>query len=142
MTQPEDDNRSLLASQPLITEAKNKPIEHPAVEVPKMATPLPEDHSNWELTFWDRVAIGVDDTIKYTKTTVLVAPHIVTLMYGLTVKNWKTTIGALVAGLATVLNALGIVHIPAEVQTGIIAVALFIVGLFARDASNSDDKKD
>ena len=49
--------------------------------------------------------------------------------------NWKTTTGAIIAGLATVLQALGIVEIPPVVQTGIISVSLFIVGLFAKDAT-------
>lgn len=48
--------------------------------------------------------------------------------------NWKTTAGAIIAGIATVLNALGIVEIPTEVQTGVLSVALFIIGLFAKDA--------
>lgn len=53
--------------------------------------------------------------------------------------NWKTTTGAIIAGLATVLQALGIVEIPPEVQTGIISVALFVVGLFAKDATPKDE---
>lgn len=141
MTRPEDDNRSLLASQPLITEAKTRPIEHPEVEVPEMATPLPEDRSNWELTPWEKLTLTIDDTLKYTNAAMQALPYIVKLFYGGTVKNWKTTIGALIAGLATVLNALGIVDIPAEVQTGIMAVALFVIGLFAKDASAKDDKQ-
>lgn len=55
--------------------------------------------------------------------------------------NWKTTTGAIIAGLATVLQALGIVEIPPEVQTGIISVALFVVGLFAKDATAGGEKK-
>lgn len=134
MTRPEDDNRSLLASQPLITEAKTRPIEHPEVEVPEMATPLPEDRSNWELTPWEKLTLTIDDTLKYTNAAMHALPYLVKLFYGVTVKNWKTTIGAIIAGVATVLSALGIVAIPAEVQTGVLAVALFIVGLFAGDA--------
>ena len=55
--------------------------------------------------------------------------------------NWKTTAGAIIAGLATALQALGIVEIPPEVQTGIISVALFVVGLFAKDATAGGEKK-
>ena len=58
---------------------------------------------------------------------------------GFNMGNWKTTTGAIIAGLATVLQALGIVEIPPEVQTGIISVALFIVGLFAKDATPKDE---
>ena len=58
---------------------------------------------------------------------------------GFNMGNWKTTTGAIIAGLATVLQALGIVEIPPEVQTGIISVALFVVGLFAKDATPKDE---
>ena len=60
---------------------------------------------------------------------------------GFNMGNWKTTTGAIIAGLATVLQALGIVEIPPEVQTGIISVALFVVGLFAKDATAGSEKK-
>lgn len=60
---------------------------------------------------------------------------------GFNMGNWKTTIGAIIAGLATVLQALGIVEIPPEVQTGILSVALFVVGLFAKDATAGSEKK-
>lgn len=138
MTQPEDDNRSLLASQPLITEAKTRPIEHPEVEVPRPAELLPEDKSYYDLTAWDKITLTIGDTIKHAKVAMVTLPHLITFIGGLAMKNWKTTIGAIIAGVATVLSALGIVAIPAEVQTGILAVALFIIGLFARDASNKD----
>lgn len=58
---------------------------------------------------------------------------------GFNMGNWKTTTGAIIAGLATVLQALGIVEMPPEVQTGIISVALFIVGLFAKDSTPKDE---
>ena len=51
-------------------------------------------------------------------------------------KSWKTTIGAIIAGIAGILNALDIVSIPSDVQVGILSVALFVVGLFAKDESN------
>lgn len=60
---------------------------------------------------------------------------------GFNMGNWKTTTGAIIAGLATVLQALGVVEIPPEVQTGIISVALFVVGLFAKDATAGSEKK-
>lgn len=60
---------------------------------------------------------------------------------GFNMGNWKTTTGAIIAGLATVLQALGIVEIPPEVQTGILSVALFVVGLFAKDATAGSEKK-
>lgn len=105
------------------------------VDIPKPAKPLPMGVADEGTTLWQ----SLTNVYNYTKIGIVLMPTLVKLIYGLIVKNWKTTIGALIAGLATVLNALGIVDIPAEVQTGIMAVALFIIGLFARDASNKDD---
>ncbi len=53
-------------------------------------------------------------------------------------KSWKTTLGAIIAGLAGILNALGIVVIPADVQVGVLTVAMFIIGLFAADDKTSE----
>lgn len=46
--------------------------------------------------------------------------------------NLKTTVAGVVAAIATFSQAFGF-EIPAEVTNGIIAVALFFMGLFARD---------
>lgn len=46
-------------------------------------------------------------------------------------KDWKTTISGLVAGGAVILKTLGL-DIPQEVLDGIIAVAVFALGFFAK----------
>lgn len=61
------------------------------------------------------------------------APHFVTFIYGLIMKSWKTTLGAIIAGLAGILNATGVISIPVEVQNGILTIALFVIGFFAAD---------
>lgn len=72
------------------------------------------------------------------KLTVRTTPHILKLIVGVKMKNWKTTLGAIIGGLATILNVLGIVDIPSDIQTAIIALGVFIVGLFASDAKKPD----
>lgn len=57
---------------------------------------------------------------------------------GIVMKNWKTTVGAIVAGIATALNAFGVINIPTEVQMYIVGVAVFIIGLFAGDAKKAE----
>lgn len=129
--------RDELAEQPMITSVAPLPFyvkDTHTVDIPKPAKPLPMGVADEGTTLWQ----SLTNVYNYTKIGIVLMPTLVKLIYGLIVKNWKTTIGALIAGLATVLNALGIVDIPAEVQTGIMAVALFIIGLFARDASNKD----
>lgn len=71
---------------------------------------------------------------KTIKITARLTPYFVQLIIGSKMKNWKTTLGAIIGGLATILNVLGIVEISAEVQMAVVTLGLFIVGLFAGDA--------
>lgn len=82
---------------------------------------------DWEvkLSLWDKIQAALEII------------YLLQTIRGATMKNWKTTVGAIIAGAATVLQALGVVEIPPEVQTGIISVALFVVGLFASDATGA-----
>ena len=54
--------------------------------------------------------------------------------------NWKTTLAGLIGLIAYVVASFG-VEVSQEVQNAIVVVTVFIVGLFARDAS-TDDLKD
>ncbi len=51
-------------------------------------------------------------------------------------KNWKTTISGIVGAVAYACNALFGLNIPSE---AIIAVSLFFVGLFSKDAETAND---
>jgi hypothetical protein len=75
------------------------------------------------------------------KITARATPYFVQLIIGYKMKNWKTTLGAIIGGLATILNVLGIVDISAEVQMAIVTLGLFIVGLFAGDAQKTESSK-
>ena len=46
--------------------------------------------------------------------------------------NWKTTIPGLVAGVAQILKAFNI-DIPQEILDGVTAIAVFVLGYFAKD---------
>ena len=67
--------------------------------------------------------------IKFTDAVRLV-PHIYTITKGLIMSNWKTTVTGVVGALALLLNSLTGVTIP---QDAIIALVLFLIGLFAKD---------
>lgn len=105
------------------------PKAEPEPEFPALTEMESKPVGDWEvkLTFWQKIqaALKIIDLLQTIR--------------GFNMGNWKTTTGAIIAGLATVLQALGIVEIPPEVQTGIISVALFIVGLFAKDATPKDE---
>ena len=118
--------------EPIITNVKPMPYEIPRprnhVEA-KPYEPLPETPYFREPTLAESLAAAWQTT----KIIAVITPHIVKLIIGLAMKSWKTTLGAIIAGLAGILNALGIVTIPADVQMGILTTALFVIGLFAAD---------
>lgn len=47
-------------------------------------------------------------------------------------RNWKTTVGAVVTALATVLPLVG-VELSEEVQAAIVTLGVAIIGIFAKD---------
>jgi len=116
---------------PVETEKPEKliPKAEPEPEWPTLSEMESKPVGDWEvkLTFWQKIqaALKIIDLLQTIRRA--------------NMGNWKTTTGAIIAGLATVLQALGIVEIPPEVQTGIISIALFIVGLFAKDATPKDE---
>ena len=48
--------------------------------------------------------------------------------------NWKTTLGGIVTLLAGIVPQFGI-EIPQDIQISIVAIGMFIVGLFAKDSN-------
>lgn len=76
----------------------------------------------WKIIFW--VALHLPTVLR-----------IVSLLKkALPVKNWKTTISAIIGALAMLAQALGL-NIPEEVTKGIMAVSIFLVGFFAKDSN-------
>ena len=116
---------------PVETEKPEKlsPKAEPKPEWPTLSEMESKPVGDWEvkLSLWEKIqaALKIIDLLQTIRRA--------------SMGNWKTTTGAIIAGLATVLQALGIVEIPPEVQTGIISVALFVVGLFAKDATPKDE---
>lgn len=95
---------------------------------------LPVTYRWDEPTFGDRLG----KLWRNVKLAARVTPYFVQLIIGSKMKNWKTTLGAIIGGLATILNVLGIVEIGTEVQMAIVTLGLFIVGLFAGDAKKTE----
>ena len=118
--------------RPTITPVSPKPFtvqRSPSSDVIRQAQRLPEEPYFAEPNLIEELK----NAAKATMIALQLTPHLVKLIVGIIMKSWKTTIGAIIAGVAGILNALGIVTIPADVQVGILSVALFIVGLFASD---------
>lgn len=52
------------------------------------------------------------------------------------IKNWKTTVPGVILGIANVLPYFGVL-IPQDVLIGISAIAVTIIGIFAKDSSST-----
>ena len=63
---------------------------------------------------------------------VLLIRKVSNLVMGVTMVNWKTSVGALITLLAGFLPVVGVTISP-EVQAALMSVGGFIVGLFAKD---------
>ena len=79
------------------------------------------------LTLADRAQLIIDDMKLYAALT----PHLLSIIYGRVMKNWKTTLSGVVGALAVLVQSIFGVVIP---QEAIIAITLFVVGLFAEDS--------
>ncbi len=69
---------------------------------------------------------------------------IFTQIYNLLVENWKTTATGFVAGLAVILNELGLMVSPelqGKATAWLIAIGLFVLGLFSKDGDKSEEPK-
>lgn len=58
----------------------------------------------------------------------------ITIEEKLVFRDWKTTITGIIGAVVYLVSAFG-VTVPPEVSNGIIAVVLFMIGLFAKDSS-------
>lgn len=51
--------------------------------------------------------------------------------------NWRTTLTAIVGAAAYALATFGI-QVPTEVQTSIVVVTVFVIGILAKDSANDE----
>ena len=128
------------ADKPLrITDAKTLPWqwERPEFEVPdkaqriegydKLMDELKADAAR--LTLADRAQLVIDNVKLYAA----LSPYLFKTIVGVTMKNWKTTVTGIVGAAAVLVQSVFGVVIP---QEAIIAIAVFLVGLFSSDAKN------
>lgn len=86
----------------------------------------------WKLTLWERVTLTIDDVILKTKLVVGITPYLFQSMIGVQMKNWKTTLTGIVGAVAYACNLIFGLEIPSD---AILAVAIFAIGLFAKDSN-------
>lgn len=108
-------------------------------ELERVSTiPEKEFIGDLELTTWERITLKVDDVIADTLVVAKMTPYILQTVLGLGMRNWKTTVTGVVGALAVLVNSLTGHQIPTE---AIVAVVLFVVGFFAKDAGVSGTEK-
>jgi hypothetical protein len=125
--------RDILASQPRISPAPNKvwrySVKHkewyqvPLIDVPEHKPTLTQKLSQT----MERVAL-------YAR----LVPYFIQLTYGVVLKNWKTTVTAVIGAIAMILNATGVVELSTEFQMAVVTVVMTILGFLAADGSNKD----
>jgi len=130
--------RDILNGQPRIShvDPKTFEIKDPRtgkwVKVLDAARYIPQPEP--QATAWERIThygtIGL--------TIARVTPYLVQLIYGVLVKNWKTTISAVVGAIAMILNALGVIELSTEFQMAIVTVVLTLIGFFSADAKKEE----
>lgn len=86
----------------------------------------------WKLTLWERVTLTIDDVILKTKSVVGITPYLFQSMIGVQMKNWKTTLTGIIGAIAYACNLIFGLEIPSD---AILAVAIFAIGLFAKDSN-------
>ena len=86
----------------------------------------------WKLTAWERVTLTIDDVILKTKLVVGITPYLFQSMIGVQMKNWKTTLTGIIGAIAYACNLIFGLEIPSD---AILAVAIFAIGLFAKDSN-------
>lgn len=122
----------------LITPAPtlDAPIDRTPFVVPTPVEPLPvpDKFSGdwWKLSAWERLTLTVDDVILKTRLVVGLTPYLFQSMVGVQMKNWKTTLTGIIGAIAYACNLIFGLEIPSD---AILAVALFAIGLFAKDSN-------
>lgn len=86
----------------------------------------------WKLTLWERVTLTIDDVILKTRLVVGITPYLFQSMIGVQMKNWKTTLTGIIGAIAYACNLIFGLEIPSD---AILAVAIFAIGLFAKDSN-------
>jgi hypothetical protein len=88
------------------------------------------------VTLWDRVK----SYWTVTKIIAAITPHTFTILRGRIMRNLKTTLTGVVGALASIVAVFGF-HVGPEIQTAIVALTVFAIGLFSRDSGNGSDAK-
>ena len=100
----------------------------------RYAEPIPQTSEEidklWELTLAERAILTYEEVKLKTRIVVLITPHVLTIIRGKVMKNWKTTVTGIIGAIAVVAQSIFGVVIP---QEAILAVTVFVVSLFASD---------
>lgn len=117
----------MLHDDPIITKVLQRQVERPDYKTvilprhrPKPIKTEPQDSKP-----------NLVDKIVYAWIMLRLVPHLFTILKGLLMKNWKTTVTGVVSAVALIVNSFTGYAIPQEAIT---AVAIFVIGFFAEDS--------
>lgn len=91
------------------------------------------EESENKITIWDIIGLLIKSPLVVLK----IIYYIIKFFTGFIMKDWKTTIGAIVSVLGLVLKIFN-VELPPAVSEGLIAIGVFIIGFFATDKAKGN----
>jgi hypothetical protein len=89
-----------------------------------------------ELNWSDRLNIK----LKVIGAVTRMVPHFITFITGYFMKDWKTTMGAIVAAAGILLEAFG-APIPKEALDAVTVIGVVIIGFFSKDKETVPEKE-
>lgn len=96
-----------------------------------------EEYQKVPLNFSDQVNIKWKVTVAIAK----MVPHFISFMTGYFMKDWKTTMGAIVAAAGILLEAFG-APIPKEALDAVAVLGVVIIGFFSKDKDPVPEKSE
>ena len=84
----------------------------------------------WQPKWYDGILIATADIARITKLTMGAMPYLFSIIQGVVVANWKTTITAIIGAVAYIIKMVFGLDIPTEAIT---VTCMFLIGIFAKE---------
>lgn len=84
----------------------------------------------WQPNWYDGILVAAADVARITKLTLGAMPYLFSIIQGVVMANWKTTITAIIGAVAYIIKMVFGFDIPTEAIT---VTCMFLIGIFAKE---------